>query len=589
MLVAEPFGETRVAIFDRPNHGGVLGGKQIRARLLRLRAKLEVEMKHAHAFIEKPRIERGEIGIPSGLGDGQMEGAVGLDHRHHVTTLACFLKGAPGRMDVGKIVVAAQGSGQAAGHPLHQIEGFQVFWHRIQIEGRNHGASIGQDVDQPLAGETDLRLANRRAGETETFRQANFVQGRPRAKPEAQDILAHRLVDLCRPAAPATPRGACRLGTSIGEAHRGYVHSHFQRLLVSARAECGGILAWMVCRHNVYLLSCLVLHTITDIIRRGQASLAKPNQAGQGIAWGRIRAMIDRVEPRASGDVTIIGAGIVGICCACYLQRAGFTVTIFDRLGPGEATSFGNSGGFATGEIVPLATPGLIRELPGWLMDPLGPLALRWSYLPRAVPWLLRFLRAGAGPRVRQIAIALAAITRAGPADYAPLLTESGLSDIVARNDCLYDYDDQAQFAAESFKWALRREHGISFETLAGPALHELEPNLGPGITFGVRMHGWYHVVDPFRVVTGLAAHFRRQGGKIERAEVVAVEQADGRARRLGLGDGRAVDVERLVIAAGAWSSGLVRQLGSRVPLESHRGYHVTIPDAPIKPRHPEL
>ena len=299
--------------------------------------------------------------------------------------------------------------------------------------------------------------------------------------------------------------------------------------------------------------------------------------------------MIDRVEPRASGDVTIIGAGIVGICCACYLQRAGFTVTIYDRLGPGEATSFGNAGGFATGEIVPLATPGLIRELPGWLMDPLGPLALRWSYLPRAVPWLLRFLRAGAGPRVRQIAIALAAITRAGPADYAPLLTESGLSDIVARNDCLYVYDDQAQFAAESFKWALRREHGISFETLAGPALHELEPNLGPGITFGVRMHGWYHVVDPFRVVTGLAAHFRRQGGKIERAEVVAVEQADGRARRLRLGDGRAFDVERLVIAAGAWSSGLVRQLGSRVPLESHRGYHVTIPDAPIMPRHPVL
>jgi D-amino-acid dehydrogenase len=295
--------------------------------------------------------------------------------------------------------------------------------------------------------------------------------------------------------------------------------------------------------------------------------------------------MTDQEEPRGSGSATVIGAGIVGICCACYLQRAGFTVTVVDRLGPGEGVSFGNAGGLATGEIVPHATPGMIGEIPGWLLDPFGPLAVRWSYLPRAMPWLMRFLLASSESRVRKISAALATLSDVSQADYQPILAAAGLSDIVAGHDCLYLYDNEAQFLAEKFNWDLRREHGISFETLAGPAVHELEPDLAPGITFGVRMHGWYHALNPYRLVTGLAEHFQRQGGKIERGDVLAVERAEGRARRLRLGDGRSLEVERLVIAAGAWSSKLVEQLGSRAPLESHRGYHVTIPGSPITPQ----
>jgi D-amino-acid dehydrogenase len=295
--------------------------------------------------------------------------------------------------------------------------------------------------------------------------------------------------------------------------------------------------------------------------------------------------MSNQTGGRRAGDTVVIGAGIIGICCACHLQRAGFSVRVIDRLPPGEGTSFGNAGGLATGEIIPHATPGLIRDLPRWLLDPLGPLAVRWSYLPKATPWLLRFLRAGAAPRVRQIATALAALSKVSQADYQPLLAESGLSDIVARHDCLYVYTNERQIEAERLKWDLRREHGISFERLEGPALRELEPDLAPDLKFGYRLHGWYHVINPFRLVASLAEHFVRQGGEIERGDVVKVELAEGCAKRLLLSDSRALDVERLVIAAGAWSHTLARQLGSRVPLESHRGYHVTIPDAPINPK----
>src|SRR3979409_956036 len=105
--------------------------------------------------------------------------------------------------------------------------------------------------------------------------------------------------------------------------------------------------------------------------------------------------------------ITIIGAGIVGVSTAAYLKRDGHDVTIVDRLPPGEYCSFGNAGILSPGSCVPLGTPGVMWKVPGYLADPLGPLVIRWSYLPKAVPWLLRFLAASSPQRVEKIADAL--------------------------------------------------------------------------------------------------------------------------------------------------------------------------------------
>lgn len=102
--------------------------------------------------------------------------------------------------------------------------------------------------------------------------------------------------------------------------------------------------------------------------------------------------------------VTIIGAGIVGISCALNLQRDGYSVTVVDRLPPGEGTSLGNAGVMATGGVVPVPIPGLLAKIPKMLMDPLGPLSVRWSYLPKALPWLYRFMRNAAPEKVEKIA-----------------------------------------------------------------------------------------------------------------------------------------------------------------------------------------
>ena len=295
------------------------------------------------------------------------------------------------------------------------------------------------------------------------------------------------------------------------------------------------------------------------------------------------------MTPKPNGlhrrEVAVIGAGIVGMCCACFLQRQGFSVCVIDRLAPGEATSYGNAGGVATGEIIPLSVPGVLRDVPRWLIDPLGPLAVRWTYLPRALPWLLRFVRAGSAQRVRPLAGALATLSHAARPPLEELLAAAGLEDLLARNDCLYLYENEQQLVAERLHWDLRREHGIPFERVAGPTLPELEPDIARDFAFGIRMPGWYHVTNPYRLVTGLAEHFVRGGGRIMRAQVGRIEIRHGRAQSLTLDHGAVHGFDELVIAAGAWSHLLAKQLGDVVPLESHRGYHATLPKPGIHPK----
>ena len=109
-------------------------------------------------------------------------------------------------------------------------------------------------------------------------------------------------------------------------------------------------------------------------------------------------------------SVAVIGAGIVGICCACYLQRSGFRVTLIDRDEPALQTSFGNAGGLSPGSVAPIGMPGMWKQIPGWLLDDTGPLYIKGSYLVKALPWLTRFLLQSRSARVADISKALASL-----------------------------------------------------------------------------------------------------------------------------------------------------------------------------------
>lgn len=285
-----------------------------------------------------------------------------------------------------------------------------------------------------------------------------------------------------------------------------------------------------------------------------------------------------------SRDVTVIGAGIVGTVCANYLLREGHKVTLIDRHSPGEMTSFGNTGGISPASVVPIATPGMLKDIPRWLMDPHGPLYVRWSYLPTCLPWLIRFLRAGRRDKVIQISKALAQLNMPTFDAYAPLLRDAGLTHLFHRTGQLFVYRSGRSLEHDAFAIELKRATGVQVDILRSDEIRQLEPAISHDFTHAhfVADHG--HCKNPFGLVQGLAETFVRQGGTLLRAEVTDLDVGPEGPRRILTAAGPR-DAQHLVIAAGVWSTRFTRRLGHRVPLESHRGYHVTLPAPHSWPR----
>ena len=283
----------------------------------------------------------------------------------------------------------------------------------------------------------------------------------------------------------------------------------------------------------------------------------------------------------AARTVAVIGAGIVGTVAACFLRREGHEVTLYDRDSPGSGASFGNSGVISPAAVMPVAMPGLLRKVPRWLLDETGPLYLDWRELPRLVPWLIAFLRAGSEDRVRAISAALAALNGPTLDLLMPLLREAGLDALVQRKGMLYLDPIGQEGVSVSLAVSLQREAGHKVEMLNADGLHDLEPALAPGFAKGVYVPAAAHTVDPYRLVTGLAEHFEREGGSFIRARVnhIVTRSKDRAAVDAG---GEIRDYDAVVVAAGVWSKPLVAGLGYRVPLVAQRGYHVTFTDPGI-------
>lgn len=277
------------------------------------------------------------------------------------------------------------------------------------------------------------------------------------------------------------------------------------------------------------------------------------------------------------GHVTVIGAGIVGVSCAAFLQREGFEVTVVDRLEPGLGTSFGNAGSVSPSAILPVAMPGVAKKIPGWLMDPLGPLTVRWSYLPRIAPWLARFVSHATREECQRVAVAMRALMETVFDDYQEIIPGEGFNRLIRRNGCLYVYGSRAELDAAKWSLDLRRNLGAEMAEVGGAEMRELEPALNKRFDLGVFAPENGSTIDPYQLVNTIADEIRKNGGRFVTAEVKDVTLGPEGPVALETTAGR-MPVDRLVLAAGAWSSRLARKLGAKVPLETQRGYHVTFP-----------
>lgn len=286
--------------------------------------------------------------------------------------------------------------------------------------------------------------------------------------------------------------------------------------------------------------------------------------------------------------VVVIGAGIVGASTALWLARDGHDVTLVDRAPPGEGTSHGNGGVLASCAVVPVTVPGLPRKAPAMLLDPDSPLFLRWSYLPRLLPWLARYLSHCRADETARISRALFPIIGNSLEDHQALAAGTPAERWLAPSDYLYVYRDRAAFAADAFGWNLRRAAGFSWEEVEGDAVAAYDPLLGPENRFAVRLSDHGVIRDPGRYVKDLAAHLETLGGRVLRASVEGFRFDNGRLVGLAT-DGGPLDCDRAVLATGVWSKGLARQLGISVPLESERGYHLELEEPDGFPRAPAM
>ncbi len=275
-------------------------------------------------------------------------------------------------------------------------------------------------------------------------------------------------------------------------------------------------------------------------------------------------------------EVIVIGAGVIGLSTALMAQARGLSVTVVDREGPAAGASAGNAGAFAFTDILPLASPGILRKAPKWLLDPLGPLSIPPAYALQIAPWLFRFWRACSPRAVAASTTAQTRLMDLSRAELEPFLAATGTLGMLRKDGNLQVYESEREFRASLPGWQAREAHGIEFRHMTAADMAALQPGLSPRFIKGTFTPGWFSIADPKDYVLALADRFRAQGGTILTAEVTRLEPHESGVY-IRTND-RSLSADKVVIAAGAFSHRIAASLGDRIPLETERGYNTTLP-----------
>ena len=290
----------------------------------------------------------------------------------------------------------------------------------------------------------------------------------------------------------------------------------------------------------------------------------------------------------AQSHVVVIGAGMVGVSCAIWLARSGFDVTLVDKEGPAAGASHGNAGVLASASIVPLNTPGLLAKIPAMVLNPDSPLFLRWSYLPRLMPFLARFLRHANDAQVRRAATSLSAMLFDAADQHLALAEGTGAERFISRGDFVFGYRDEASYRKDAYGFDIKRAFGHPVEELDAAAFDAYDPTFQGRFGYGVRLGDNGRISDPGAYIRALADHAEALGVRLHKAEVTAIRTEKGRAVAVATPDGE-IDADHVVLTTGAWSKRLAESLGVSVPLETERGYHVEFLNPSIVPRSPTM
>ncbi|MEM8700134.1 MAG: FAD-dependent oxidoreductase, partial [Pseudomonadota bacterium] len=285
---------------------------------------------------------------------------------------------------------------------------------------------------------------------------------------------------------------------------------------------------------------------------------------------------------RPPPDVTILGAGIIGICCALTLLERGLTVRIIDRLPPGEATSHGNAGVISPYSVVPQSMPGVWKNVPRWLLDPKGPVKLRWRDLPKILPWVIRFMANTRHDKVAEISGAMAFLMAGNVDAYRRYLKGTGEEGLIADALNVTVFRD-APPDPQDLQFQLRDAMGCEIAFIGAGDLRDLEPDLSADYRFAAIFKGQARTVNPGRLCKVLAEKAAMTGVEMIRAEVIGIRPMDAEVEITT--ESGTLMAQKLILAGGVWSGGLLRQLGIRLPLIAERGYHLDFAEPGVEIR----
>ena len=281
-----------------------------------------------------------------------------------------------------------------------------------------------------------------------------------------------------------------------------------------------------------------------------------------------------------STDVVVIGAGIVGVCCALQLAERGLSVTVIDRKPPCEETSFGNAGVISPWSCVPQSMPGLWRKLPKWLLDPQGPVFVRTRHAPFFLPWALKFLAAGRQGRVDGIGDAMMALSRNSPSNYRALLQGTPHLELIRDSVYVFVYKQAQQANLDQLGWRMRKMRDVPVSLIGAGELREREPHISPEYEAAILIHGQGRAMNPSAIGKAIADKARSLGVRFVLTETQAISRkGDGWSAVCETGS---YDADNLVLAAGVWSASLLKPFRINLPLEAERGYHLMCRDPGI-------
>jgi D-hydroxyproline dehydrogenase len=301
-----------------------------------------------------------------------------------------------------------------------------------------------------------------------------------------------------------------------------------------------------------------------------------------------------------STDISVIGAGIIGTCIAERLQREGKKVLLIDKQPPGEGCSKGNAGHFASDVILPLANFSTLFKVPLLLCDPLGPLAIQWSYFNRLFPWLVRFAWSAMPHKSEQTIQALKQLNRPAIQEFKQLLATHKLSYLMQQNGALSVFRSSKGKQQSQKHLTKVSAHGVNVSLISAHQLSDLEPEIkahqplqhkqssNSNSNWGALYYpDSAHCIDPFKLVTSLVDCFLKQQGQLIQAKIEQITPHEDGV--LLQANGLSIQSKKVIVAADAWSKPLANQLGFSVPLETERGYHLMLPTPSVKLTRPVL